>query len=278
MAYLESYRRCGDRLLLEAAKETAAALVRGQLRSGGWDNQIEFDPKDRANYSYRVDSQTNKKQNNTTTFDDDKSQSAMRFLMQLDKELEFGDRAIHECVVYALEATLKAQYGNGAWPQRYSEFPDSEKSRPLKASMPDSWSRIYADEKYADYYTLNDDTISDLITTMLDAWEVYDDRRYLSSALRGGDFFLLAQLPEPQPAWAQQYDRQMHPAWARKFEPPAISGGESQGVIRTLMTLYRRTAAVTDHADRFLEPIPRAIAYLRRSLLERRSIGALLRT
>ena len=80
-------------------------------------------------------------------------------------------------------------------------------------------------------------------------------------------FFVLAQLPEPQPAWAQQYDHEMHPAWARKFEPPAVSGGESQGVIRTLMTLYRRTAAVTDDADRFLEPIPRAIAYLRRSLL-----------
>ena len=27
MAYLESYRRCGDRLLLDAAKETAIALV-----------------------------------------------------------------------------------------------------------------------------------------------------------------------------------------------------------------------------------------------------------
>lgn len=267
MAYLDSYRSCGDALLLDAAKEVAVALIRGQLRSGGWDNLIEFDPKDRSNYSYRSDHESNKKRRNTTTFDDDKSQSAMRFLMQLDRELGFADPKVHECIVYALDATLQAQYGNGAWPQRYQEFPDPQRSKPLKASMPESWSRSFTGEKYTDYYTLNDNTINDLIKTMLDAWEIYEDWRFLESAIRGGDFLLLAQLPEPQPAWAQQYNREMHPAWARKFEPPAVSGGESQGVLRTLMMLYRRTAAVTKNANRFIEPIPSALAYLRRSRL-----------
>lgn len=72
----------------------------------------------------------------------------------------------------------------------------------------------------------------------------------------------MAQLPEPQPAWAQQYDFEMHPAWARKFEPPAVTGGESQGALRSLLKLYRAT-----DDERFLEPIPRALAYLRRSRL-----------
>ncbi|MEZ6051378.1 MAG: pectic acid lyase, partial [Planctomycetaceae bacterium] len=49
---------------------------------------------------------------------------------------------------------------------------------------------------------------------------------------------------------------------ARKFEPPAVTGGESQGAMRTLMMLYRRTSD-----DKYLEPIPRAIAYYRSSLL-----------
>src|SRR5690606_27390840 len=98
--------------------------------------------------------------------------------------------------------------------------------------------------------------------TMLLAWDIYGDERYLQAAKRGGDFFLLAQLPEPQPGWAQQYDHDMHPAWARKFEPPAVTGGESQGVMQTLMLLYRRTGD-----DRYLKPIPRAIAYYRSSLL-----------
>ena len=276
-AYLSAYRLCGDPNLLDAAKETARALVRGQLRSGGWDNRIEFDPQVRTKYSYRVDPVTDNKSFNTTTFDDDKTQSATRFLMQLDQELGFDDRAIHECVMYALDATLMAQYSCGAWPQRYSGGArpqryrggfDPSDSETRTASIPGSWSRIYPGERYADHYTLNDDTLSDLIVTMLDAWDVYDDQRYLDSAIRGGEFLLRAQLPEPQPGWAQQYDHDMHPAWARKFEPPAISGGESQGVMRTLLTLHRRTAWETENASRFLEPIPRAIEYFRRSLLD----------
>ena len=44
LAYLEAYQRCGEPFLLDAAKETAGALLRGQMRSGGWTEQIEFDP------------------------------------------------------------------------------------------------------------------------------------------------------------------------------------------------------------------------------------------
>ena len=69
-------------------------------------------------------------------------------------------------------------------------------------------------------------------------------------------------MPEPQPGWAQQYDREMHPAWARKFEPPSITGGESQGAIRILMDVYRHTGD-----KKYLEPIPRALDYLDKSQL-----------
>jgi hypothetical protein len=60
----------------------------------------------------------------------------------------------------------------------------------------------------------------------------------------------------------------MRPAWARKFEPPAISGGESQGVMQTLIELYRRTAGSREHVARFLDPIPPALSYFRRSSLD----------
>ena len=201
MAYLSAYRKCGDQVLLEAARETAGALVRGQLRSGGWDNKIEFDPEQRKKYAYRVEPDDGKKRRNVTTFDDDKSQSVIRFLMQLDRELDFKDDAIHDAVMYALDAVLKSQYANGAWPQRYDEFPKPSQESVLKASLPETWSRKYPGTRYGGFYTLNDNTMGDLIETMLDAWEVYDDDRYLKSARRGGDFFLSAQLPEPQPGW-----------------------------------------------------------------------------
>jgi len=71
---------------------------------------------------------------------------------------------------------------------------------------------------------------------------------------------ILAQMPDPQPAWAQQYNAQMQPAWARKFEPASVTGGESQGVIRILMDIYRQTGD-----KKYLEPIPRALDYLGKS-------------
>ena len=260
-AYLEAYRLTQDEVLLAAAVETGTALVRGQLVSGGWDNLIEFDPERRSRYSYRVDGNPNDR-STRTTFDDDKSQSALRFLMQLDRELNGENAAVAEAVQYALEAFLKAQYPNGAWPQRYNEFPDPEAYPVKRASYPETWSRTYPGDSYSGFYTLNDGAIADVVETMLDAYDHYRDDRFLQSALRGGDFFLLAQMPEPQPGWCQQYDVNMHPMWARKFEPAAITGGESQGVMRTLLLLYQRTGD-----EKYIEPIPRALGYYRRSLL-----------
>ena len=67
-------------------------------------------------------------------------------------------------------------------------------------------------------------------------------------------------MPDPQPAWAQQYNAQMQPAWARKFEPASITGGESQGAIRILMDVYRHTGD-----KKYLAPIPAALDYLAKS-------------
>lgn len=79
IAYLQSYQLTRDPVLLQAATETGLALVRTQLVSGGWDNGIEFAEEDRRRYAYRVESPTQPSRlRNTTTFDDDKSQSAIR--------------------------------------------------------------------------------------------------------------------------------------------------------------------------------------------------------
>ena len=46
-ALLQVYQNTGDPYYLEVARETAMALVRCQLKSGGWDYRIEFDPANR---------------------------------------------------------------------------------------------------------------------------------------------------------------------------------------------------------------------------------------
>ena len=261
LALLDAYDATGEQYYLDAARDTGMCLVRGQLRSGGWDNLIEFTPNRRERYSYRVDPQR-KKTRNTTTLDDNKTQSAIRLLMRLDKTLSHKDKQIHEAAEYALTAVLKAQYPNGAWPQRFDAQPDSAKYPIKKASYPDSWSRTYPKRDYKGFYTFNDNTIADVIDVMFIAYWTYGDRRFLNSAKKAGDFMLLAQMPEPQPAWSQQYNLDMQPAWARKFEPASITGGESQGVMSALLRLYRDTGD-----KNYLEPIPRALEYLKGSKL-----------
>ena len=258
LAYLRAYEATRDRFYLEAAAETAHALVQGQLRSGGWDYHIEFDPSLRVQYAYRTGTPA-EKQRNVTTLDDDNTQMALRFLMRTDSTLQAKDARIHEAAGYALMQLLKAQYPNGAWPQRYGTLPDPRQFPVKKAGYPDTGSRTFPNVNYSSFYTLNDDTLADMIETLLEAHRTYGTASYREAALRGGEFLLLAQMPDPQPAWAQQYDAAMHPAWARRFEPPAVTGGESFGAMNVLLTLYRATGD-----KRFLEPIPRALEFFRK--------------
>ncbi len=264
MAYLKGWQLTGEPLFFDAMLETADALVRGQLESGGWGENIEFDPLLRKNYFYRTDHRTNiAKRRNRTTFDDNKSQSSLELLMSVDRELEFKNAQIHEAALYALDSFAKAQYPNGAWPQQYTQAHDASDFPVGKARFPKTWSRTYKRSSYSRFYTLNDNTISDVIEMMMAAHTIYGDERWAEAARHGGDFLIAAQLPDPQPGWAQQYNVEMEPVWARKFEPPAITGGESQGVINTLMTLYDWTGD-----QKYLAPVPMAIAYYRSLLLK----------
>jgi PelA/Pel-15E family pectate lyase len=248
--------------LLEAARETATCLIQGQLRSGGWTDRIDFAADKRLRMEYRVDPAHKKPGRNWTTFDDNKTQSALRFLMRLDRTLRQRDKPLHEATAFALEAVLRAQFPNGAWPQGFEESPPVGDYPVKSAGYPEEWPRTAVKSDYWRYYTFNDNAIGDTIDMLFLAADIYQDPRYRDAAIKAGEFILLAQMPEPQPAWAQQYDFNMHPVWARKFEPPAVSAGESQGIIRSLLQLFEETGE-----RKFLTPIPQAIAYLRSSAL-----------
>lgn len=262
-AFLQAHLLTKDPACLAAAKDAAECLLQGQYRSGGWNASIEFDPAERAKQAYRVDPPAPKKrQRNTSSLDDDKTQSALRFLMQLDRALKFQDQRIHDATLFALDSLLAAQFPNGGWAQVWEEPADVKQPATIKARYPAEWPRTYPGGDYWKFYTFNDNNITNVIDVLKLAEEVYGKPRYRQALLRAGDFILMAQMPEPQPAWAQQYNFQMEPVWARKFEPPAVSGGESQKLLDTLMDLFIHTGE-----RRFLEPIPKAMAYLKRSQL-----------
>ena len=128
---------------------------------------------------------------------------------------------------------LKAQHPTGGWPRTYP----------------------FRETDYTHYATFNDDQTTDLLTLMQ---EVASSRefRVLDADLRGEaedaykkgiDFILRSQIvvDGTPTAWAQQYDEVTYePRPARPFEPAAISGGESAGVLELLMDIDRPSPEV----------------------------------
>lgn len=263
LAYIEAYERTGDEYLLSAARDAADCLIKGQLHSGGWQNHIDFESGLREKLAYRVDGPRRKKARNLSSFDDDQTQSALRFLMKVDRTLQQKDSSIHEAVEFGLNAVMSNQHSNGAWSQVFEKLDATTSDAPkLRANYPQEWPREYPGGNYWFHYTLNDQSLVRVMQTMWLAGEIYDKQSYRDSSIKAAEFLLQAQMPDPQPAWAQQYDYQMQPVWARKFEPPAVSGGESQVVIEALMDMSLATG------DRkYLAPLPRALAYLESSVL-----------
>ena len=261
--FLNAWEATKDPRFLEYAAATAKALLRGQLRSGGWDHSFELRDEKRAAHGYR-DLPAPKKPESRTSLDDDITTSALRFLMRYDAATRFANPAVRDGARHALRAIKAAQYPNGAWYQWWMRFPEpvSEAEHPvMPAAYPES-SPAEWDNRWTGRYFLNDNVAVNVMDTLMLASRVYNEPEWMEVAKKGGDFLLLAQMPDPQPAWAQQYDPKMHPVWDRKFEPPAIASRESERVLLGLIRLYHQTGD-----KKLLEPHDRAIRYLRGCLL-----------
>ncbi|TVS19463.1 MAG: hypothetical protein EA424_08365 [Planctomycetaceae bacterium] len=241
-AFLHVWEATGEPPFLEAAVGVAHALVRGQLESGGWDDNVDHSPQGERTYFYRRNAGSSDPRltsgRNRSTFDDNISQHATRLLIAVDQALAQQDASIREAVDAALELFITAQDERGGWPQNY----------PL------------AGRGYGDFYTYNDGAIRDCIDVLMLAYRTYGDPRYHDAVVRGGEFILRTQLPEPHPIWAQQYDPELQPAWARRMEPPAACAGESAGIVRLLPEI-----AIFTNDTRFLDPLPAALDWYQRS-------------
>lgn len=259
-ALLDAFTATQDPQHLQAALNAADALLFGQLESGGWADRVDFDPAGKNTGRYR-NGRGKAKGRNYSTLDDDKSQSAIRFLIRLDQLLKFENTRIHEAVSFALESLLKAQFANGGFPQGWQQ--PVEPGTVVNASFPEyDWKTEGRFKNYWDFETLNDGLTGTVARTLQLAHTTYADNRYRQALEQLGAFLIRAQLPEPQPAWAQQYNHQLQPIWARRFEPPAVAGFESEDAIQTLMFIAENTGD-----PKYLTPIPPALAWIRRSLL-----------
>lgn len=265
MAMLKAWQATGDKAFLEGARGAAKALIDCQLESGGWPADFDFDGGDPEKWRLRqgVTASTVEKgkQSNSSTLDDNKSQSALLFLLELAHDPAGDDLLLQDAVKYAFDHLLAAQTKMGSWPQQFSEAAPAD-GVVKKAEIPAEWPHEWPKEKYTGFHTLNDGNLERLVMLMLRAHELTGEARYLDAAKRVGDFLLLAQFEGDQPAWAQQYNEEMIPVWARKFEPPALTSTESFGACMTLFEIWLATGD-----DKYRTTIPRALDWLEKSRL-----------
>jgi hypothetical protein len=261
MQFVRAWKTTGDKLYLQAAREAASALLWTQLASGGWSTAHDYSlpAARRQHYRRDLDAGDTEPANRRahSTLDDHKTQLALLFLIELASLPESAeDKPLQQAVQFGLETLLAAQATNGGWPQGFSGPADP--ARPIKpVVMPTDWPRVWPNLDYTGYYTLNDGNLRSVGKVLTRAYQWSNDERYLKSLQRLGDFLLLAQCPEPQPGWAQQYNLDMQPAWARKFEPPCISSSESLSALNTLLDIWLVTGD-----DNYRRPFTSALAWL----------------
>jgi len=258
MAFLTAYEATNDPAYLDAAVAAGKALVYGQLKSGGWQNSIDFNPDGPRVQQYRNGKGGGR---NNSTLDDDITQSALKFLIRLDRSLNLKDKEISESVEVGLTALLDAQFSIGAFPQVWTGPVTDHPAK--EANYPEyDWRTEGRIKEYWDLYTLNDGLAGTVTATLIEAANTYD-RADVKDAIRSlGDFLILAQMPEPQQGWAQQYNYDMQPVWARKFEPPAVAGRESEDVMMALLEIAKFTGD-----KKYLAPIIPGVKYLEGSLM-----------
>jgi hypothetical protein len=126
-AYLRAYAATKEGRYLDAARSVAAALGRCQLDSGGWHYsadmvQLEYNRDGALDYKGRAFARANPgKPINplytiATTFDDNNTQSVVRFLVAMVVATRGSgdprDRTIQAALTRALDGMLRAQYRN----------------------------------------------------------------------------------------------------------------------------------------------------------------------
>lgn len=206
--------QAGDWYSSPSARRIADNVISHQSREGGWPKNTRLDEPVRPDADPGL----------ANTFDNQATTLPLAFLARMTTAT--GDAAYATAFHRGLDYVLKAQYPNGGWPQYY----------PLRGG-------------YHDHLTFNDDAMVRILSLLKDVaagrqpYEFVDAAQRARAALaveRGVDVILKAQVRQGDrlTVWCAQHDAvTLAPSWARKFEPPSLSGSESVGVVRLLMSL-----------------------------------------
>jgi PelA/Pel-15E family pectate lyase len=205
----------------EEGRQIADNVLTWQSPHGSWPKN-----RDTASQPYRGD-----KDKLEGTFDNEATTGELRFLASAFRATK--EPRYREAFLKGLDHILEAQYPNGGWPQFYPPGPD-----------------------YPRHITFNDGAMIGLMTLLGEIargeppcdFVDLERRDQAEAALaRGIDCILKTQIRQhgKLAVWCAQHDeKSLAPAWARAYEPPSLSGAESVGIVRFLMSVEEPTAEI----------------------------------
>jgi PelA/Pel-15E family pectate lyase len=219
------------------AAELADRVIAYQTRGGGWPKNTDFSNEPDAQYRARPELER------AATIDNGGTTVPLRFLARV---IVAQSRPEHIAAANrGIDYLLAAQLPSGGWPQYY----------PLRTG-------------YYSHFTFNDDAMVNVMTLLRDVaagknttFEFVDaerSERARRAVEKGIECMLATQVKQngALTGWCAQHDEEtFEPAWARNFEPPSLSGHESVGIVRFLMS-------IEDPSPRVRTAIEAAVAWL----------------
>jgi pectate lyase len=202
-------------------RKTTTCVLSWQTKAGIWPKAVDTARTTNPDSSAKSEG----------TFDNKSTTDELRYLARAYRAT--NDETCKSSFMKGFDLILKAQYANGGWPQLY----------PL-------------DKKgYPHHITFNDGSMVRLMEFLSevatkDAYSFVDaDRRDAARAAvdRGVGCIVKSQvvINGKPTVWCAQHDEvTLAPALARAYELPSLSGSESAGVVRFLMSLEKPSPEV----------------------------------
>jgi PelA/Pel-15E family pectate lyase len=222
-----SWRQCLNQRLEFYASDQAIRIADNlllyQRDSGGWQKNIDMasvlSEQDKARLQKA-------KFKNDSTLDNSATRRQMRYLAIVYQAT--GIERFKDAFLDGLDYMLEARYDNGGWPQRYPN--------------PTGYSR---------HITFNDGTMIGVLNLLRDIagkkppYTFVDDdcrQRAETAVQKGIECILKCQIVAngKKTAWCAQHDEKTFvPRKARSYELASISGAESVGIVRFLMSIEK---------------------------------------
>lgn len=224
VTWKQALRQPADWYKSDDAIRIADNVLLYQHKNGGWDKNIDMAQSISETKRSKLLADQDK---DGTTIDNGATHAQLTYLARVYSATTPGQERFKEAFLKGIDYLLAAQYPNGGWPQYY----------PLRKG-------------YYTHITFNDDAMIGVMTLLRDVasnstghYAFVDEARKTKAKLaveKGIECILKCQVVvDGKPTvWCAQHDeRSLAPAPARAYELVSLSGAESVGVVRFLMSI-----------------------------------------